>query len=218
MNDVKTQLIESYRACKNVGQAARQMGMNALSAYKILAMSGTLTMDDRCSIGTRSSQLGAKAELEFQRLVPSAKLQNCDEYQRKDFDFILKTGQTVDVKCRSRLEKKNGGYGWSFAIQRHYQTKKAADFYCLFALHGDSVQDGYDIYLLPTAIADDVKVICFSEKTQAKHWIFDYKIAPEELEGFLDFTPNHWAVIMGQELLRPEDCGIATQYISGVAV
>ena len=184
MSNPNTQLINEYRSCKNLGQAARSVGMNALSAYKILAMSGALTMRDRCTIGTRSSQLGAKAELEFQRLVPYAKLQNCDEYQRKDFDFLLPNGMTVDIKARRKQSDNNG---FAFTLQRHYQDSKSADFYVLFALQGEEITDGYDLFVVPAQIAEDVKTISYSCRTRDKHWLFDYKIEPEALMGFFDF-------------------------------
>ena len=217
MNDLNKKLIDQYQQCKNVAQAARQVGMNTLSAYKVLAMSGALTMSDRCSIGTRSSQLGAKAELEFQRLVPTAKLQNCDEYQRKDFDFLLENGMSVDVKS-SRISAQNNAY--TFRLQRHYQECKNADFYVLFALIGEAMTDGYTIYVVPTQIADDIKVISFMTKTKQNHWIADYEMMPEELSAFFDFSepkPNQWSVLSGQATISDVVIGKSSIYIDGRA-
>lgn len=181
--------LDVYRETGDLKQASNKSGLNALSLFRYLTVKGALTMRDRLNMGTSQTKLGAQAELEFKRLCPIAMLVNCDEKQHKSYDFILSNGQTIDVKA-SRITKKtaksdpNKSMVWKFTIQRHYQTEKGADYYFLFALHGDKLTDGYTTYIMPTSITSDIKALEFSTKATETHWISEFKIEPDEVLDF----------------------------------
>ncbi len=176
--------LDVYRETGDLKQASNKSGLNALSLFRYLTVKGALTMRDRLNMGTSQTKLGAQAELEFKRLCPIAMLVNCDEKQHKSYDFILSNGQTIDVKA-SRIQKKRAQTtAWKFKIQRPYQTEKGADYYFLFALHGDKLTDGYTTYIMPTSITSDIKALEFSTKTTETHWISEFKIEPDEVLDF----------------------------------
>lgn len=193
--------LDVYRETGDLKQASIKSGLNSLSLFRYLTIKGALTMRDRLNMGTSQTKLGAQAELEFKRMCPIAMMVNCDEKQHKSYDFILSNGQTIDVKA-SRLTKKRSKNHpdktmvWKFNIQRHYQAEKGADYYFLFALHGDKLTDGYTTYIMPTAVTSDIKQVEFSTKTVDTHWISEFKIEPDEV---LDFFVEMCTIEPGEQ-------------------
>ena len=172
--------LDVYRETGDLKQASAKSGLNALSLFRYLTVKGSLTMRDRLNIGTSQTKLGAQAELEFKRLCPIAMSVNSDEKQHKSYDFILSNGQTIDIKASTIRGKKM----WEFKIQRPYQNEKGADYYFLFALHGEKLSDGYTTYVMPTSITSDTKTLEISTKNADDHWISELKIEPDKVLDF----------------------------------
>lgn len=181
-------LVESYKKYKCFKKACFDAQLSALVGYKILKMSKHFNIDDRLTMGTAGSRLGAKYEKEFMRLVPKAIPINELRLNNPKFDFII-NDFTVDVKASSLIKRtrKNGDtyFEWHIKMVRgKAEQEKGAQFYAVFCVHDDN--EDYDIYLIPSELFIGVAGGSIKQGMEKESDWWDFRIEPSELAQFFD--------------------------------
>lgn len=191
LSDKERVLIDSYQRTGCIKTAAFEAKMLMIQAFKTLKIRGAMFVADRLKYGTEATRMGARAELEFKKLVPQARPQNAVNHIHPSYDFVV-AGQKVDVKAaaiRDRKAKKehlDGHKCWSIKLVRHNQDAMKADFYVIFLMQNEtSLSDGYEILVIPKELCSDVRQINIRPNIK-DHWAWDFKIEPDELTDFFE--------------------------------
>jgi len=175
----REEIINAYRRLGNIAAVCMETGCQPYIAYKILKISKVLKAKEGTVYGTHSQKQGARAELEFKRLVPFAMpanetmQNNCPVY---DFDI---NGTTVDVKFCSFCSGA-GRYSFRTAQSKHFRP----DWYCAFMADTDVkelITGQYRVVLIPDDAVQQVKSVSFTERG-SRYW--DFEIPPQELAAF----------------------------------
>jgi len=173
----REQVIESYMRLGNIGAVCSETGCPPYVAYKWLKIGKVLTAQEGTRYGTNGQKQGARAELEFQRLVPFAMSAN-RELQRNcpAFDFDI-NGTTVDVKFSSLC---GGRYRFNPASDKPMRP----DWYCVFLSAPQSKEfDPHTcrILVIPDALVCGLKNVMI-QKDGGCYW--DFEIEPDALAEF----------------------------------
>ncbi len=175
----KEQVIAAYKTLGNIGAVCTETGCPPYIAYKWLKMAKALNSHEATRYGTNGQKQGAKAELEFQRLVPFAMSANKElESNCPSFDFDI-NGTTIDVKFSSMCDS-NGTYRFMTAQGKHMRP----DYYCAFLpSSGDKElsQGKYRILIIPDQLVSGLKGVTI-QKEGGKYW--DFEVKPEALADF----------------------------------
>ena len=174
--DIGARCAESYQRLKNLKLVGDELGMQWQSVYVHLRKAGIPVTGDKSRYGSDKDRLAARAEQEFQRLVPAAESQNVKQYQSK-IDF--KVGPLgVDVKSsNANPGLANGKYlRWSFSMKKQ---EMRADFIVCFGYHDD---DTYELFLLPGEMIRKYATISIQVVGKSK-WR-DCQILPDDLLPF----------------------------------
>ena len=178
--------VQAYERHRNLKLAAAEVGMPWQTLYLHLKKAGVPVAGDRLRYGTDRDRLGALAEAEFGRLVPSAVACNDRRYQAPiDFDV---RGYGVDVKCAMprRGLARSQAQRWAFSFKRQSLT---ADFVCCFCMTEARAIDR--VLLVPQeffAGLQSISVAC----SGASKWL-DYAVLPAQLAEFFAALPERVA-------------------------
>jgi len=175
----REQVIESYQRLGNIAAVCTETGCPPYVAYKWLKIGKVLTPEEGTRYGTNGQKQGARAELEFARLVPFAMSAN-RELQRNcpAFDFDI-NGTTVDVKFAS-LCAANGAYQFRTAHAKPMRP----DWYCVFLSAPESKEfdaERCQILVIPDALVCGLKSVTI-QKDGGRYW--DFEIKPDALADF----------------------------------
>lgn len=169
--------VEAYRRHKNLKLAAAECGMPWQSLYVALKKAGEPVTGDKSRYGSRKDKLTAKAEQEFQSIVPFAENMNKMKWQAKyDFDVL---GLKVEVKAATLKisSAKSAVRRWAFSFKK--QTL-ICDFMCCFCYSdAGTVQR---VIIAPSEIFSGVQAISVSENVCGK-WA-EYEIPVEDVAEF----------------------------------
>ena len=168
---------EAYKKHMNLKLAAAEIGLPWQTLYVNLKREGVAVVGDKLKYGSDRDRLGAMAEDEFIRLVPSAKSMNAIKHQSK-YDFLVGTSK-VDVKCSTprQLNKKFSALSWSFSFKK--QTF-LCDFICCFCK--DKNKETVKVLLVPKEFFVGLQTVSVSCSGESK-WL-DYEIDKNQLEQF----------------------------------
>jgi len=173
----REQVIESYNQLGNIGAVCLETGCPPYIAYKWLKIGKVLSASEGIRYGTNGQKQGARAELEFQRLVPFAMSTNKElQTNCPAFDFDI-NGTTVDVKFSSLC---GGRYRVSTAFGKHIRP----DWYCVFLSAPDSkelIPEKYRILVIPDQIVCGIKTVQIPPDS-GQYW--DFEIKPDALANF----------------------------------
>ncbi len=173
--DTQQKCAEAYAKHKNLRVVADELGMPWQSVYVHLRKAGVAVTGDKARYGSDKDRLAAKAEQEFQRLVPFAVNQNSLTYQAK-MDFMV-NGFSVDVKA-SKLNKAyshSEARRWAFSMKRQ---ETVADFIVCFGFS----DEGYVVFLIPGELIRKYQSLSITPRGGGK-WA-SFKVAPNELSAF----------------------------------
>lgn len=173
----KDSVIEAYHRLGSIKSVCLDTGAPPYVVYKWLKIGGLLKPNDAVKYGTTGAKAGAKAELEFKKLVPFAMETNKHlETNCPSFDFDI-GGTTIDVKFSSLHPSGK----WNF---RSAQGKAMhPDFYVLFcATDGKKDMTGkYKVLVIPSEILGTVSQVCINKNGGMYD---DFEIEPSELADF----------------------------------
>lgn len=175
------QCIEAYQRLKNLKLVGDELGIPWQSVYVNLKKAGVPVTGDKSRYGSDKDRLAARAEQEFQRLVPIAESQNEKRYQSK-IDFLI--GETsVDIKASlQHAGHVNANYmRWAFSMKKQ---EMLADFVVCFGYYPDW---RYELLLLPGEIIRKYQTVSIAVNGKSK-WR-DYQIAPDTLAAFFVALP-----------------------------
>jgi len=153
----REQVINAYQRLGNIKSVCIETGCAPYVAYKWLKISKLLTTQESTRYGTNGQKQGARAELEFKRLVPFAMPTNKmleNNYPAFDFDI---NGTTVDVKFCS-LCNGSGRYGFRTAQNKYMRP----DWYCAFLANPEVkelIPGEYRILVIPDAMVQTIKSV-----------------------------------------------------------
>lgn len=178
MNQIQKKCAESYARHKKLKMVEAEIGIPWQTVYVHLRAAGVAVSGDKSRYGSFKDKLAAKAEAEFERLIPIAQNMNKEQFQAK-IDF--KVGHIgVDVKSsKPNRYDKNGNIRWAFSIKRHQMS---ADFLVCFGY--DDPPDTYALFLIPGELVRDTQTISIPYRRNSK-WV-DYQIKPADLRPFFD--------------------------------
>jgi len=173
----REQVIASYQRLGNIGAVCTETGCPPYVAYKWLKIGKVLTSEEGTRYGTTGQKQGARAELEFARLVPFAMSTNKElQANCPAFDFDI-NGTTVDVKFSSLC---GGRYRFNPASHKPMRP----DWYCVFLSAPDSKEldpQTCRILVIPDALVSGLKNVMI-QKDGGRYW--DFEIRPDELADF----------------------------------
>lgn len=172
-------VIDAYQRLGSVRDACDETGCSPYVAVIWLSKAGVLKANERARYGCESSQRGAEAELEFQRLAPQAVCANSTVASNNpSFDFMV--GETtVDVK--SAIPRSDGRWGWTMPGNKALQP----DFVVVFLANDKTgLQSGYRILLLPVALMPDSRSKALRPEND-KSPLWDFEVQPEALAELL---------------------------------
>lgn len=178
----RQQFLDAYAASGDMRAAAALAGMNMLTAFRLLKMSGAMLVSDRLKFGSDGQKMGALAEVEFQRLVPNARQMNTNQNQHPGFDFLVGSNR-IDVKASSVGSRGD----WIFPLRRRPADGYGADYYVLVAaLIGQKLGGGYDLYIIPAEMVagSGVGRVCIHRDRKSEHWASEFLCAPADAAGF----------------------------------
>lgn len=178
MDDKQQACVEAYSHIKNLKLVGIELGIPWQSVYVYLKRAGVAVTGDKARYGSEKDRFAARAEKEFQRLVPAASDQNHVTFQAK-VDFLVGL-LGVDVKAslahfgRADSQRRR----WAFSMKKQ---ERIADFVVCFAFHNDTT---YAVFLLPGEVIRNYQTISIPLSGNSK-WL-DYKIEPVELAPFFN--------------------------------
>jgi len=172
-------IISAYQRLGSIPAVCLETGCQPYIAYKWLKIAKVLKSKEGMRYGTTGQKQGARAELEFKRLVPFAMPAN-EALQNNciAFDFDI-NGITVDVKFASLCEG-SGVYTFRTAHSKPIRP----DYSCAFlAAPGlkELKSDQYRVLVVPDELVTNIKGVHI-QKNSVRYW--DFEIAPNELAGF----------------------------------
>lgn len=157
----RRQAIETYKQTGDIRATARMTGITEYVLFIWLNKAGVLFANDRLNYGTTGMKMGARMEIEFKTLVPTAQAMNSDSHNHPGFDFNVGKFR-VDIKSSTlrQYRGKTGHWGFDFKRSRDKRAEFGADFYVCFAMHQENgdAGGGYDVYVIPSAL-------CLSHKS-----------------------------------------------------
>ncbi len=165
----------AYNKHKNLKLAADELGVKWQTLYVQLRKLNIPVTGDKLKYGSNRDRLAARAEIEFQRLVPFAINQNKVKFQSK-FDYFV-GNEKVDIKA-SHLKPGNKRFKqvrWAFSVKRQ---ELCADFIVCFGM----LDNGYKLFLIPGECVRYYQTISISN-TGVSKW-HQYAISPEDLTIF----------------------------------
>lgn len=179
----REKVIDIYKKTGSIKITCAETGVAAYIIFIVLKKSGLLTAQEKQKYGGVYQQRGANAEAEFQKLVPAAMNSNKHlESNCPSFDFDI-NGAMVDVKYSS-LRPSTGR--WEFKTA-HAKTLQPDFYVCFFATsESGELRDGYRIFLFPSELLGDRKVISISPKKDKCEWL-DFEIKADELSNFFEY-------------------------------
>jgi hypothetical protein len=168
---------EAYEKHKNLKLAADELGIKWQSLYVQLRKQGIPITGDKARYGSDKDRLAAKAELEFQKLVPFAKDQNSIKFQSK-FDFLV-GNEKVDIKVSGLNQgcKKFAAKRWAFSVKKQ---EFCADFIVCFAMQ----EPDYRIFLMPGELVRNYQTISIAENKDSKSKWLQYEVTKADLTEF----------------------------------
>ncbi|MFA7290939.1 MAG: hypothetical protein WC023_01700 [Rhodocyclaceae bacterium] len=174
MSDQK--IIESYSRLKNLKLVGEETGIAWQKVYLRLRANNIPVTGDKGRYGSNKDRFAAKAEAEFQKLVPSASNSNKVKFQAAT-DFTVGS-LTVDVKASTlhRQIKERPARRWAFSVKKQ---EFIADFVVLFAFLDDG---SYRLILVPGEMIRTYQSLSIGERWTGK-WA-DYEIAKDDLLAF----------------------------------
>lgn len=184
---IEQRCIAAYRASRNLDEACAAAGVHKLTMFKILKINGVMLAEDRLTIGSVGSRLGASAEQEFQRLVPRARSMNAIVSSNPGFDFEV-GGWRVDVKAFGPIKiagRKSNVPRWQIKLGRRGALSPHVDFFCIFLTYEPTKplqQCVYQCYLVPAELAAGRNYL---NKTEGLPSALDsLQVSPAELAAF----------------------------------
>lgn len=174
---------DAYDKHKNLKLAAAELGMPWQSLYVKLKNEGVPVTGDKLRYGSDRDRLGALAEAEFKRLVPSAADMNAVRFQAKH-DFEI-SGVKVDVKASTprQLNKKYQAKSWSFSFKKQSLT---CDFICCFCM--DEERQTQHVLVVPKEFFQGIQTVSVSRSGGSK-WL-DYAVPSDQLAEFFSSLIN----------------------------
>lgn len=169
--NTRERCVAAYARLKNLKLVAAEVGVSWQTVYVHLRSRGVAVTGDKARYGSETDRLAARAEAEFQRLVPFANDQNKVAFQPK-IDFVV-LGYGVDVKCANKLRG-----SWMFSVKKQ---EFCADFIVCFCIDGE----GYRTLLLPGEIVRRYQTV---RVTPGGKWIV-YECAAADLASFFRSLP-----------------------------
>jgi len=175
----REQVFDAYQRFGSIGAVCAETGCPPYVAYKWLKIGKVLSAEEGTRYGTNGQKQGARAELEFQRLVPFAMAANKElQTNCPAFDFDI-NGTTVDVKFSSLCAGK-----YRFMTASAYDKPMRPDWYCVFLSAPNSkelVPGQYRILVIPDQLVSGVKAVQFPP-AGGQYW--DFEIKPDALADF----------------------------------
>jgi len=170
---------QAYQKHKNLKLAAEELGIKWQSLYVQLRKAGIPVTGDKARYGSDKDRLAARAELEFERLVPFAVDQNLIKFQSK-FDFLV-GAEKVDIKSSGLNQgcKKLPAKRWAFSVKKQ---EFCADFIVCFAMQDDD----YRIFLIPGELVRNYQTISIAENKSSKSKWLQYEVSKSELTEFFE--------------------------------
>ena len=179
--DSAAMCVESYGRLKNLKLVGTELGMPWQTVYVYLKRAGVAVTGDKTRYGSDTDRLAARAEREFQRLVPDAINTNDQQFQSK-VDFVIH-GYLIDVKAS--LLRGQGpatkAKRWAFSVKKQ---EMVADFIVCFALQ----DEGYRTLLIPGDLLRRFQSISLAGRGGSKWW--DYEVQPHSLAEFFKSLPT----------------------------
>lgn len=174
---------EAYAKQRNLKLAAAELGISWSTLYIKLKKEGVPVTGDKLRYGSDRDRLASLAEVEFKRLVPTAKDMNSVSFQAK-YDFEV-DGLKVDVKASMprQLAKKYPAKSWAFSFKKQ---SLLCDFICCFCMGEDRAIKR--VLLVPKEFFEGLQTVSVSCGGLSK-WL-EYEIQPEELAAFFSSLIN----------------------------
>jgi hypothetical protein len=175
--DNQQKCVEAYARLKSLHAVGAETGISWQMVYVHLKKAGVTVTGDKEKYGSDKDKLAAKAEADFQLLVPYAENQNKKMFQPK-IDFLV-NGFGVDVKA-SRLNKgfhKSKVLRWAFSCKKQ---EACADFIVCFGYKDDD----YAIFLIPGELIRKYQSVSISPSSKGK-WA-KFAVSPQDLKSFFD--------------------------------
>ena len=171
-------IIESYSRLKNLKLVGKEIGMPWQTAYVRLRANSISVVGDKTRYGCAKDKFAAKAEAEFQRLVPEAKNNNKEKFQSKTDFSVGKI--SVDVKASNlhRQLRTSPARRWAFSVRKQNMI---ADFMCFFAFSDESE---YRLLVAPGELVCSYQTISIGENFSGK-WA-EFEVFPADLAVFFD--------------------------------
>lgn len=169
-------IIDAYARLKNLKRASEELGIPWQTVYVRLRENGVAVVGDKARYGSDKDRFAAKAEAEFQKLVPHATNENKLKFQAKT-DFSV-GGHTVDVKASTlhRQTRDKPARRWAFGVKKQ---EFCADFVVMFAFLDDGT---YRLLLVPGEMIRHYQSLSIGERWTGK-WS-EFEISPSDLSSF----------------------------------
>jgi len=175
--DNQQKCVEAYARLKSLHAVGAETGISWQMVYIHLKKAGVAVTGDKERYGSDRDRLAAKAEADFQELIPYADNQNKIKFQPK-IDFLVH-GYGVDVKA-SKLNKgfhKSSRTRWAFSCKKQ---EACADFIVCFGYK----EEGYAIFLIPGELIRKYQSVSIAPSSKGK-WA-KFAVSQQDLKRFFD--------------------------------